>query len=87
VFAFFKATSACLSALFKAGRHDELLGLLDLDDCPIWPDLVWGGRVLVARGQVDEAIAYMLRRSGINVPLGALCPRKPTCATRSTRGN
>jgi hypothetical protein len=28
--------------------------------------------VLVARGQVDEAIAYMQRRPGINVPLHAL---------------
>lgn len=72
VFAFFKGTNACYSALFKAGRHDELLELLELDQHPIWPYSVWGGRVLVARGQVDEAIAYMRRRSGINVPLGAL---------------
>ena len=72
VFAFAKGTCACYSALFKAGRHEELLGLLDLDEHPIWPYLAWGGRVLVSRGQVDEAIAYMQRRSGINVPLGAL---------------
>lgn len=72
VFAFSKGTSACYSALFKAGRHDELLGLLDLDPHPIWPYLVWGGRVLVARGQVDEAITYMQHRSGINLPMGAL---------------
>jgi hypothetical protein len=72
VFAFSKGTSACYSALFKAGRHEEILGLLDLDERPIWPYLAWGGRVLVARGQVDDAIAYMRRRSGINVPLHAL---------------
>jgi hypothetical protein len=72
VFAFSKGTSACYSALFKARRHEEILGLLDLDEHPIWPYLTWAGRVLVARGQVDEAIAYMQRRSGINVPLHAL---------------
>lgn len=35
-----------------------------MDPRPIWPYLVWGARVLVARGQVDEAIAYVRARSG-----------------------
>jgi len=61
-------TVPCYSALFKAGRHDELLGLLALDRHPIWPCLIWGGRVLAARGQVDEAIAYVKERAGINTP-------------------
>jgi hypothetical protein len=34
VFAWFKGTSICYSALFKAGRHDELLELLALDPHP-----------------------------------------------------
>jgi len=72
VFAWFNGTGACYSALFMAGRHDELLGLLALDPHPIWPYLVWGGRVYAARGQVDEAIAYLQRRAGINTPLAAL---------------
>jgi hypothetical protein len=51
----FAGTVSCYSALFKARRHDELLGLLALDRHPIWPCLIWGGRVLAACGQVDEA--------------------------------
>lgn len=64
VFAFFSGTSLCYSALFKAGRQDEILKLLDMDERPIWPYLVWGGRVLAARGQIDEAIAYLRERAG-----------------------
>jgi hypothetical protein len=63
-YAFFSGTVICYSALFKAGRHDELLELLAMDPHPIWPYLVWGARVLVARGQVDEAIAYVRTRAG-----------------------
>lgn len=72
VFAWFSGTSICYSALFKAGRHDELLALLAADPHPIWPYLIWGGRVHAARGQVDEAIAYMQSRAGINTPVGAI---------------
>ena len=72
VFAWFSGTSLCYSALFKAGRHDELLALLAADPHPIWHFLIWGGRVLAARRQVDEAIAYMQSRAGINTPVGAL---------------
>ncbi|WP_225781230.1 hypothetical protein [Xenophilus sp. Marseille-Q4582] len=63
-YAFFAGTTPCYSALFKAGRHDELLELLAMDPRPIWQYLVWGARVLVARGQVDEAIAYVRDRAG-----------------------
>ena len=31
---------------------------------PIWQYLVWGARVLAARGQVDEAIAYERGQAG-----------------------
>ena len=62
--AFFAGTSVCYSALFKASRHDELLELLAMDPHPIWQYLVWGGHVLVARGQIDEAIAYVRERAG-----------------------
>ena len=63
-YAYFKGTILCHSALFKAGRHDELLDLLASDKHPIWQDLIWGARVLAARGQVGEAIAYLVERSG-----------------------
>lgn len=63
-YAFFPGTTLCYSALFKAGRHDELLELLAIDPHPIWHYLVWGARVLAARGQVDEAITYVRERAG-----------------------
>jgi hypothetical protein len=63
-YAFFSGTSLCYSALFKAGRHDEILELLATDSRPIWPYLVWGARVLSGRGQIDEAIAYVHARAG-----------------------
>ena len=61
-FHWFTGTVPCYSALFNAGRHDELLGLLALDRHPIWPCLIWGGRVLAARGQVDSAGGSKRRR-------------------------
>ena len=64
--------SACYSAMFKVGRYDELLALLDGDRDAIWPYRVWGGRVLLARGKVDEAIAYMAGRKPADAPRMAL---------------
>ncbi|WP_053175070.1 hypothetical protein [Limnohabitans planktonicus] len=63
-FATFTGTSLCYSALFTAGRHDELLQLLSLHPHPIWPYFVWGARVLAARGQTDQAIAYVREHAG-----------------------
>lgn len=71
-YAFFPGTSLCYSALFKAGRHNELLELLGMDPRPIWPYMIWGARVLVARGQVDEAIAYVRERAGSTTSLEAI---------------
>lgn len=66
-FAWFRGTVACYSALFAAGRHQEVLDLLALDPRPIWPCLVFGARVHVARGSVDEAIAWLQARAGASV--------------------
>jgi hypothetical protein len=68
-YAFFSGTTLCYSALFKAGRHDELLELLAMDPRPIWQYRVWGARVLAARGQVDDAIAYVRERAGSTTSL------------------
>lgn len=68
-YAYFSGTTLCYSALFSAGRHDELLELLALDPKPIWPYMVWGARVLAARGQVDAAIAYVRERAGSTTSL------------------
>lgn len=71
-FTWFKGTVACYSALFAAGRHDEILELLAHDPRPIWDCLIWGGRVLVAQGRIDEAIAYLKTRAGKHAPEAAL---------------
>ena len=68
-YAFFSGTTLCYRALFKAGRHDELLELLAMDPRPIWQYLVWGARVLAQRGQVDDAIAYVRERAGSTTSL------------------
>lgn len=72
IFGWFKGTAACHSALFAAGRHDELLALLEGDRHPLWDCLVWGGRVLAARGRIDDAIAWLEMRSGKYTPQEAL---------------
>lgn len=68
-YAFSSGTTLCYSALFQAGRHDELLELLAMDPQPIWQYMVWGARVLAARGQVDDAIAYVRERAGSTTSL------------------
>ena len=45
----FKGTAACLSALYAAGRHEDLLNLLDLSPYKFWHDRHWGVRALVAQ--------------------------------------
>ncbi len=34
-----------------------------MDPRPIWKCLIWGARALAARGQIDEAIAYVRERA------------------------
>jgi hypothetical protein len=73
---FFHGTTACLSALFRAGRHEEILGLLEKDRFPFWPYCEWGVRALVALGRPDEAIAYAEASRGINtspIAIAAAC--------------
>ena len=72
VFGYFAGTSACYSALFAANRHDELLAVVAMNPSPIWSDLRWAGKVLVAKGQIDEAIEMMTQRSGMNTDPVAL---------------
>ena len=65
---YFKGTSACLSALFSAGRHDELLALIDKARFKWWHDRRWGVKALAAMGKKAEAIRYAEDSSGINDP-------------------
>ena len=63
---FFHGTMACFSALLRAGRHEEILALLEKDQVPWWPYRQWGARALAALGRPDEAIAYAEASRGIN---------------------
>lgn len=58
-YAYSQSTVLCHSALFHAGRHEELLALLALDPKPFWQDQLWVARVLAARGQTDAAVQHI----------------------------
>ena len=51
---FFPGTAACLSALYHAGRHDELVELLKHER--FWHCRQWAVRALVAMGRRSEAL-------------------------------
>lgn len=70
--AFTRAESACYSALFAAGRHDELISLIGSDPRPMWHDLLWVGRCKVARGEIDEAIEFMTKAVNRWTPMAGL---------------
>ncbi len=52
----FHGTSACLSALYRAERFDELIDLLHVDT--IWPYKQWAVRAMAASGKKAEALRY-----------------------------
>lgn len=79
-FGYFKGTSACLSALFQAGRHDELLALIAKSEYRYksWHNRVWGAKALAKMGRPIEAIQYAEDSKGLNAPLtsiAAFCER------------
>ena len=63
---FFHGTTACLSALFQAGRYEAILALLQKAPFPWWTDRQWGVRALAARGRTDDAIQYAEASRGLN---------------------
>ena len=65
---FFKGTTACLAALYAAGRHEELLLLLDKAPFKWWHDRRWGVKALAAMGKKSEAIRYAEASRGLNDP-------------------
>ena len=68
----FKGTAACLSALYAAGRHVDLLNLLDLLPYKFWHDRHWGVRALVAQGKTAAAIRYAEDTCGLSQPNGRI---------------
>ncbi len=65
---FFKGTSACLASLYAAGRHEQLLALLDRAPFKWWHDRQWGVKALVAMGKKAEAVRYAEQSRGLNDP-------------------
>jgi len=72
---FFKGTSACLASLYAAGRHQELLALIDKAPFKWWHDRRWGVKALSAMGKKAEAIRYAENRAVSMTPAGR--SRKP----------
>lgn len=56
---FFHGTSACLSALYRAKRYQEIVDLLHVDT--IWSYKEWAVKALAAMGKKAEAIRYAER--------------------------
>jgi hypothetical protein len=71
---YFKGTSLCLSALFAAGRHDELLALIEKSESRYksWYYRRWGAKALAKMGKCAEAIQYAEHSKGLNAPLTAI---------------
>jgi len=63
---YFHGTMACLSALFHAGRHEELIALLDKPPLSLWHYREWGVRALAAMGRKADAIRYAEASRGLN---------------------
>lgn len=59
----FKGTYACLSALYKAERYEELFELIGRDPYHAWRARYWGVKALVAQGKPGEAIRYAEAKS------------------------
>lgn len=66
--------SACLSALYAAGRFDELLELIAKSEYrhKSWHNRSWGAKALAAAGKGAEAIRYPDDSKGLNAPLTAI---------------
>ncbi len=69
---FFHATSMCLSAMLGAGKHDQLLALIDKCPYQFWTYRQWGVKALVAMGKKSEALRYAEATQGLNEPLGRI---------------
>ena len=63
---FFAGTANCLSALLAAGRHEDLLALLEMAPYKMWHDRRYGVKALAAMGRKAEAIRYAEDSRGRN---------------------
>jgi hypothetical protein len=63
---YFHGTIACLSALFRAGRYEDLLVLVERAPYSTWHYRAWGVKALAAMGRKAEAIRYAEASRGLN---------------------
>jgi hypothetical protein len=70
--AHFHGTTAVLSTLLFAGRHEELLELLELDRLRWWYYRAFGAKALVTMGRKAEAVRYAEACRGLNAPDAAI---------------
>lgn len=73
---YFQGTIACLSAMFRAERHEQLLALLEKAPYSTWHYREWGVRALVAMGRKADAICYADASRGLNdspIAIARLC--------------
>jgi hypothetical protein len=64
---YFKGTPACLSALYAAGRFEEILELVGRAPYKSWDYRKWGVKALLARGEKTEALQFAENSLGLNV--------------------
>jgi len=65
-FSYFRGTSSYLSCLLVAGRHQELLDLIESAPYISWYNRKYGVQALVAMGKKGEAIKYAKASCGLN---------------------
>jgi hypothetical protein len=68
----FSGLAPCFSALYTAGRYQDLLTLLDKAPFTMWWNRRWGVKALVALGKKSEAIRYAEDNKGLNDPVTAI---------------
>jgi len=69
---YFSGTTACLSAMYVAGRHEELLALLETARHKHWHDRRWGVKALMVLGRKAQALSYAEEMRGGNHPEGEI---------------
>jgi hypothetical protein len=82
-----RETCMCLSSLLAAGRHKDLLDVLDLERFPFWLDRKFGVQALLAEGGIEDALAYAEASRGLNQPevaIDAACEKILLDAGRET---
>lgn len=69
---YFAGIPICLASLYAAGRHAQLIALVDSAPFKWWHDRQWAVKALVAMGRKAEALAYAEASRGLNSPDGLI---------------